>query len=214
MTFEFDELKILREAIKIHDKQSWKNRNPFEMRENLSLSKDWISDKDMGDLFKEVASMTPTTVDKTFWNQLYSWRVPEGTIAEMLSCYMNNSMYTFKVSGIQTLIEKELISHMLWKVGYPFWDWTFAAWGSMSNMVSMLLARNEKVSECKDKWIQWKKLIAYTSDQGHYSIKKNAWILGMWRDSVRLVPSDDNWKMNVEILTEMIEGDLAQWNLP
>ncbi|HEX3559517.1 MAG TPA: pyridoxal-dependent decarboxylase [Pyrinomonadaceae bacterium] len=48
----------------------------------------------------------------------------------------------------------------------------------------------------------------YASDQIHLSIPKAADILGLGRDHVRLVPSDERFRMDVRALRERIEADL------
>jgi hypothetical protein len=44
---------------------------------------------------------------------------------EIMSNVFNNSMYTYKASGVHTLIEKEVVREMLLKVGFTDGDGIF-----------------------------------------------------------------------------------------
>ena len=54
----------------------------------------------------------------------------------------------------------------------------------------------------------------YTSDQGHYSVRKNAMFTGVGRENLRTVPSDHRGRMEPEALEAQIEQDLAQGHQP
>lgn len=213
-------MDILAQAIQAHQSKETTQQHetfvsPQEGKKmDLTLWTQWISDHDFIDLFVDIARKTPTTSSPYFRNQLFGWRVPEATMAEMLASFMNNSMYTYKVAWIQILIEKEVIAHMLWYVWFDEGDGIFNPGGSMSNLAAMICARNEKRENCKEQWIQWQKLVGYTSDQSHYSLAKNAGILGMGRESIRKIPSDEMGKMSVTALVAQMQDDIAQGYIP
>ena len=52
-------------------------------------------------------------------------------------------------------------------------------------------------------------LVVYASDQGHSSIEKAALLAGFGRDFLRLIPTDDNHALRVDLLRAEIEKDLA-----
>jgi len=54
-----------------------------------------------------------------------------------------------------------------------------------------------------------KKMTAYTSADSHYSVPKNAVFVGIGRDQVRFIPSDDQGCMQVDALEEAIKKDIA-----
>ena len=64
-------------------------------------------------------------------------------------------------------------------------------------------ATRKGVSSCSQQ------LTAYTSSQAHSSIEKAAGIIGMGRDSLRLIDVDDSFAMKPDALREAIKADIA-----
>ena len=54
-----------------------------------------------------------------FYNQLFSGFSLYGFIGEVITALTNSSMYTFEMSPVATVMEKELINKMSKLVGYP-----------------------------------------------------------------------------------------------
>ena len=54
----------------------------------------------------------------------------------------------------------------------------------------------------------------YVSDQWHYSIYKNANLIGVWESNVRIVKSDDQGKMDMCDLERLIVADIAAGYTP
>jgi len=52
-------------------------------------------------------------------------------------------------------------------------------------------------------------LVVYASDQGHSSIEKAALLAGFGRSFLRLIPTDENHAIRLDLLTEAIEKDLS-----
>jgi glutamate/tyrosine decarboxylase-like PLP-dependent enzyme len=150
---------------------------------------------------------TPSSASPRFFNQLFGGRDPVATLAEMLVALADTSMYTYKVAGAQVLVEREVLARMLGAVGYPDGEGMFSPGGSLANMAAMLLARNEAVGGAREGGLQGERLSAYNSADAHYSIRKAAGILGLGRESVREVPTDDRGCLVVNELERMIEAD-------
>jgi len=82
-------------------------------------------------------------------------------------------MYTYKVAGPMIGIEKKIINKICTTIGYPDGSGgTFAAGGSLTNFMSMLMAR-DFIDPTVRKTGMTSRLIVYTSDVSHYSILKN-----------------------------------------
>ena len=150
---------------------------------------------------------TPSSAGDSFFNQLFGGRDPVATLAEMLTPVLNSSMYTFKVAGPQVLVELEVLDRMAQKVGFRDGEGTFVPGGSIANLVAMIIARNQADPGARDEGVSCKRLTAYTSDQSHYSIRKNAGLIGIGRDSVRKVSTDAQGHMIVEDLRRLIRDD-------
>jgi len=153
---------------------------------------------------------TPTSSSWRFVNQLFGGRVAVATAAEALAAIPNISMYTFKAAGAQVLIERELLLRMAERVGLAGAEGCFTPGGSIANLVALLLARNAAAPEARERGLAGAALTVYTSAEGHYSVRKNAGVLGLGRERVRLVPVDARGRMDVEALARRLSEDRAR----
>lgn len=161
-------------------------------------------------LLKQIISHTPKTASKAFFNQLFGGRIGKATLGELLSVMLNNSMYTYKVAGPQVGIEKEVIKAIGNLIGYNNASGgTFAPGGSMANFMGMLMARDQFNPEISNLG-HTGNLIAYTSEDAHYSIEKNAAFIGLGRNNVHKIKTNADGKMCLTDLQTQIETDIKQ----
>jgi glutamate/tyrosine decarboxylase-like PLP-dependent enzyme len=191
-------------------------KTPDELHEamDLLIGAEGMDEKRYFDLLEKVILATPKTASISFFNQLFGGRNMVAVGAEMLTAVTNTSMYTYKVGGVQILIEQEVVEQMLAKVGFDRGEGIFAPGGSMTNMIAMAVARNEIGNDIRHEGFDGRKYIVYTSEEAHYSIEKNAGFIGIGRNNVRLIPSDSIGKMRTDLLREEIERDLDRGNVP
>ena len=157
---------------------------------------------------------TPSSASPRFLNQLFGGRDEVATLAEMLTPVTNTSMYTFKVAGPQVLVEREVLRRMAAKAGYENGEGIFTPGGSLANLTAMLVARNECFPGLRENGADGSRLTVYTSAAGHYSIRKNAGILGIGRANVRMVPTDREGRMIVRELARCIRDDRVGGAVP
>lgn len=181
---------------------------------DIRIGEKGLSEEVFFQVLEDVVMATPKTASKSFFNQLFGGRNMAALSGEILAAVLNSSMYTFKVAGPQVLIEKEVVAKMLEKVGYTQGDGTFSPGGSISNMIAMMVARNEKDKSIRNQGMDGRRFTAYTSEEGHYSTRKNAGILGLGREQVRMIKSDDQGRMEIADLESQIQEDLAMGYLP
>ena len=84
----------------------------------------------------------------------------------------------------------------------------------MTNFMAMLMARDKAQETARSKGLDGAKLTLYTSRESHYSIPKNAAFMGVGRDQIRYVNSDDQGKMRMDHLQELINEDRANGHQP
>ena len=181
---------------------------------NISLSEEGVLDKDFKKILKELLVKTPKSSSKLFFNQLYGGRHSKAVLGDLLAVFLNNSMATYKISGPQVTVEQEILSQIHRLIGYdknP--GGTFPTGGSMSNFMSLIMARDKVNSEIKNKGIS-KKLIAYTSENSHYSIAKNASFSGLGKENVRYIKSDEKGRINIIAFENQVQIDLKNGFIP
>ena len=177
-------------------------------RVDLSLPDEPIADQEFQTALQDLVLKTPRTATNAFFNQLFGGRNEKAILGDLLAVILNNSMYTYKAAGPQVGVEKVIISKVCEMIGWSEkGGGTFAAGGSMTNFMGMLMARDASKSTIKTIGFKQEKLTVYTSKESHYSVQKNAAFVGIGRDSVRFVPIDDRGKIDIAALNNMIETD-------
>ena len=188
--------------------------NKLAARLSIELNEEAIPDGVFEKTLKEIILKTPKTSSKLFFNQLFGGRQPKAVLGELLSVLLNNSMYTYKVAGPQVGVEKEIIKKSCELIEYgDNYGGTFAAGGSMSNFMAILMARDHADKSAIAKGVT-KPLVAYTSTDSHYSVPKNAAFAGIGRDNVRYIPTNEHGQMIPNALEQAIKKDLVAGKQP
>lgn len=181
---------------------------------NLELPDEPTVDKVFVDTLKDIIKSTPKTASKSFFNQLFGGRISKATLGDLLAVMLNNSMYTYKVAGVQVGIEKTILQNICHRIGYgTSSDGTIAPGGSMCNYMAMLMARDAFDASIRNEGVSGK-LIAYTSDTSHYSVTKNASFAGIGRHQVRSVKTNEKGEMLAEDLEFQIQEDIKKGYRP
>ena len=191
-------------------------RNAADLAADLSLGLDdqGLPLEDVITELVRVGKATPATSTDQFFNQLFGGRIEVATIAEMFAAFLNTSMYTFKIAGPQVLIEQNVMDQMLEFAGFGTGGGSFTPGGSLSNMLAMIIAREEHFPEREDGLPRSQRAIAYTSDQGHYSVRKNAMLTGIGRNNLIKIATTHDGAMDPTAFAQQIEQDLAQGHKP
>jgi sulfinoalanine decarboxylase/sulfinoalanine decarboxylase/aspartate 1-decarboxylase len=181
---------------------------------DLSLQETPIADKDLEDKLTELVLATPRTATNAFFNQLFGGRNGKAVLGDLLAVVLNNSMYTYKAAGPQIGVEKEILRKVNELLGWnENGGGTFAAGGSMTNFMALLMARDASKSTIRYEGFSGK-LAVYTSAESHYSVPKNAAFSGIGRDNVRYIDTDDKGRMDPLALEKAIAADHKEGILP
>lgn len=181
---------------------------------DLSLKTNPLNESDFEQVVKELVFASTRTATNGFFNQLFGGRNGHAILGELLSVILNNSMYTYKAAGPQIGVEKTILREVCNMIGWDKnADGTFAPGGSMTNFMSMLMARDAFSPAVTRQGMQ-QQMLVYTSKESHYSIPKNAAFCGIGRENVRYVPTDDQGRIDPSLLEKMIEEDKRKGGRP
>ena len=132
-----------------------------------------------------------------FYNQLYHGADEYGLAGSWLSDALNTNIHTFEVAPAFIVVEHHLLGYIRKLFGWSAedGDGIFNPGGSMSNFYGMVCARHHFFPEIKTRGLYGQPpLVAFTSEESHYSIKKGANWLGLGVDNVVKVACDDGRK--------------------
>ena len=85
----------------------------------------------------------------------------------------------------------------------------FVSGGSMANITALAVARHVRLAGELDGTP-----VVYCSDQTHSSIERGLRVLGFRPDQLRILPSDDEFKLDISELARAVESDRGAGRLP
>ncbi|XP_066940703.1 cysteine sulfinic acid decarboxylase-like isoform X1 [Macrobrachium rosenbergii] len=183
-------------------------KHPRELQELLKLNvgQNSRSTDEIMKVLEEVVRYSVKTTHPHFYNQLYGGIDEIGLAASWLSSALNTNQHTFEVAPVFILVEHYIIEYLVKLFGWDDGDGIFCPGGSMSNMYGMQLARHQRYPQSKATGIfGMKPLIAFTSDQAHYSFEKAASWMGLGMNNVVAVATDSHGRMLPEALSEAVK---------
>ena len=140
-----------------------------------------------------------------FMNPLWGGMNISAFAGEVIATLTNNSMYTYELSPMATLIEQSLIQRKCEMVGFPDGNGTLTTGGSNGNMIGMMCARYVIDPLGQQRGFDGENLVCYVSEESHYSVLMAANVLGIGFDNVIKVKCDSDGKLRPDKLQEEIE---------
>jgi sulfinoalanine decarboxylase len=181
---------------------------------DLSLSDEPSIQAEFKQTLKKLVLSTPKSSSKMFFNQLFGGRHSKAVLGDLLAVMLNNSMATYKISGPQAAVEKEILSKVCELIKYPkSAGGTFPTGGSMSNFMSLIIARDQKSNDIINKGFK-QKFVAYSSEESHYSVAKNASFSGLGKNNVRYIKCNSFGQLDTVSLENQIREDITNDCIP
>ena len=145
-----------------------------------------------------------------YFGQFNPTPLPIGVWADALASMLNQNAGAWRNGPTSAMIEARVIRWLCDLMNYgPQSFGTLASGGSEANLIALKCARDSVAANIKDRGVRTAAgdLVIYASDQCHYSIDKSADILGLGREGVRKIPTDDEFHIILDALREAIAKD-------
>ncbi len=172
-----------------------------------------------------------------FFGYVASPATPVGAFADLIASALNQNMPAWRSAPAATQVEKTVVRWLGELIGYaPDAKGLLTSGGSMANLNALYVAHRTRtrapsgdsssttgsdggtgdpgetnngvdVSQ-KGLWQARRPATLYVSAEAHMSIAKAADILGLGREQVRVVETDESFRLDVRRLRERIERDL------
>jgi L-2,4-diaminobutyrate decarboxylase len=129
--------------------------------------------------------------------------LPLTALIQLCTSLLNNGAAIYEMGPVAMAMERNLVGYFAGRIGYPeACDGIFTHGGSAGNLTAMLAIRqnmcNYNIWETGVK--ESNKPGFMVTDQSHYSIIRNAKIMGLGDDSLIRVPYDKNYRMDTSSL--------------
>jgi glutamate/tyrosine decarboxylase-like PLP-dependent enzyme len=140
-----------------------------------------------------------------------------GVWADALCSALNQNAGAWRNGPTSALIEAQVIRWLCELIGYgPDAFGVLASGGSEANLIALKCAR-DKIDQriCNQGMVQaGAELTVYASEQCHFSVEKSIDILGLGRQSLRKIDTDERFHIRVDLLRDAIETDRREGRIP
>ncbi|MHA1828469.1 MAG: pyridoxal phosphate-dependent decarboxylase family protein [Candidatus Heimdallarchaeaceae archaeon] len=151
-----------------------------------------------------------------FWGWVRSNGIPTTLLAEIITAALNSNTGGGEHATIY--LEKQVLDWIKEILGYPKESSGLLVSGcSMANFIGLATARNSKAGyNIIEKGIKAseKKLMFYGSVEMHSSIDKAMQLLGLGYDSLRKIPVNERFEIEIDILRKTIKEDIEKGYKP
>ncbi|MBI5288940.1 MAG: aspartate aminotransferase family protein [Chloroflexi bacterium] len=146
---------------------------------------------------------------------------PISVLGAFAAAALNQNTGLWRVAPSATAIELQTLRWVAEMLGLPqTTEGIFVSGGQMANIVAHAVLRDAKTP-----WDTRRfgmrgpegsapRVRIYASSELHYCHEQAAELLGMGREAVRKVPADDQYRMRVDALVQMIAEDRARGDVP
>ncbi len=152
-----------------------------------------------------------------FWGWILGTGTIMGAFAELLAASMNTNTGGGD-NHIANHVEKQVIDWIKEMLGYPpSASGVLTSGCSAANIIGLTVARNVKSGyDIRLQGLQSasKKMVLYASEEVHSSIQKAVELLGLGNESLRLLPVNQNFQIDLQALKSTITEDRKVGYLP
>ncbi len=162
------------------------------------------------ELVKKVFEQSMMLQHPKFFSFVTSAVSPYSLAGAVLSDIYNINLAGFEISPTATVIEQKLIRFMGSRIGFDEnCGGLFTSGGSLSNLTGFIAARDNMLADT-----EYPIAKAYLSDQAHSSVRKGLRMMGLRKDQIEILESDENYRIPVKALEEAIERDIKNGKKP
>jgi aromatic-L-amino-acid decarboxylase len=137
---------------------------------------------------------------------------PVGALADLLASVLNQNVTAWRSSPAAVTIERTVIGWLSDALGCKEFMGSLTGGGSSANLMGLAMAREAKVP-ANDKGFSANATV-YASEEVHMSIPKAIALLGIGRENLRLVRTDESFHMIPEELERAIARDQQLGKIP
>lgn len=164
-----------------------------------------------GEFMRDVLPYATGNVHPGFMGWVHGGGNPAGVLAEMLAAGLNANLGGRDHAPIE--VERQVVAWMRQLFGFPeSASGLFVTGTSMANLIAVLVARTAALGAgSRRKGVRGSKtrLTAYTSAAAHGCIAQAMDISGLGIEALRVIPTDDHHRIDIEALKDAIARDRA-----
>ncbi|MDQ3474387.1 MAG: aminotransferase class V-fold PLP-dependent enzyme [Acidobacteriota bacterium] len=158
----------------------------------------------------DVAPHAMTVPSPRYFGQFNPTPLPIGVWADALAAALNQNAGAWRNGPTSAMIEARVMRWLCELIGYGDESFgTLASGGSEANLIALKCARDAVSAAIVHRGVRQAPadLVIYASEQCHYSLEKSADILGIGRELLRKIPTDERFHIRTDLLRAAIDND-------
>src|SRR6266478_3196846 len=166
---------------------------------------------------RDVAPHAMQVPSPRYFGQFNPTPLAIGVWADALCSALNQNAGAWRNGPTSALIETQVLRWLCVLIGYgPEAFGTLASGGSEANLIALKCARDSVDGTIRSRGMRPARgdLIVYASEQCHFSLEKSVDILGMGRQSLRKIDTDERFHIRIDLLRAQIEEDRSNGRIP
>jgi glutamate/tyrosine decarboxylase-like PLP-dependent enzyme len=136
---------------------------------------------------------------------------PVSALADLLASVLNQNVTAWRSAPAAVTLERHLVHSLAGLLGCQGFSGSLCGGGSLANLMGLAMAREARLA-ANQSGVQ--PGVLYASNEVHMSIPKAVALLGLGRDNLRLIGTDERYRMRVGELRAAIAADRAAGRNP
>ncbi len=136
---------------------------------------------------------------------------PAGILGDLLASALNQNLGAYSISPSATAMERRVIRWLTDLAGYDeHAGGNLTSGGMTANFIGLKLARDWATGDTAQKQGLQQPYAVYVSEERHVSIDKAVDAIGVGRDNLRTLPTNDTYQLRIDALEEALQKDKAK----
>jgi aromatic-L-amino-acid/L-tryptophan decarboxylase len=169
---------------------------------DLPLPEEGIGEAILGDL-EQIAEHVRAPTGRRFPYVVGSGE-PIGALGDFYASVLNQNVTAWRSAPAAVTIERTVIGWLAEAIGCAGFVGNLTSGGSLANLMALAMARESRAPANED---GVEPCVVYASDEVHMSIPKAVALLGIGRANLRLIPVEENLRIDVNALEAAIDAD-------
>jgi aromatic-L-amino-acid/L-tryptophan decarboxylase len=139
---------------------------------------------------------------------------PVAATADLLTSVLNQNVTAWRSGPAAVMIERTVVDWLATELGCAGFLGSLTGGGSPANLMALAMAREASLSANESGLASGSQGVIYASEEVHMSIPKSVALLGIGRNNLRLIPTDDTFRLIPSELEKAIPRDQAAGKTP
>jgi glutamate/tyrosine decarboxylase-like PLP-dependent enzyme len=139
---------------------------------------------------------------------------PVAAVADLLASVLNQNVTAWRSGPAATTLERTVVNWLAQAIGCAGFRGSLTGGGSSANLMALAMAREAKMPANEPGVRSVPQGVIYASEEVHMSIPKSIALLGIGRKNLRLIATDDSFRLIPEELEQAIQRDKAEGKIP